>query len=101
MGTYFVAEIEMVTEECYKCGVLFAITAELQNARVKDHEFFYCPNGHAQYYPGQTEEERLKQLLDDERQCCISAREEANAIERRLIATKGVVTKLKNSLNNK
>lgn len=54
------ASVDFVTETCYKCSVLFAITAQFQRERRNDHSLeFYCPNGHRQYYMGKTPEEKV------------------------------------------
>jgi hypothetical protein len=39
-----------VLVECYKCGVVFAVSEKFDNGRRKDKESFYCPNGHRQAY---------------------------------------------------
>ena len=95
MSNHFIDEVELITVECCNCHMLFAVTKGFNDERRKDHEYFYCPAGHAQHYPGKSNEQKLRERLEEEQRCCISAREEANAIERRLRATRGVVTKLK------
>lgn len=53
--------VDMVTEVCYKCDVLFAMTAAYKEERRKDHDLeFYCPNGHGQVYSGKTDTEKLR-----------------------------------------
>jgi len=113
MGEYFVANTTLVTIECYKCHILFAIPREFNDKqlRLKERGGFSCPNGHSQVYTGEREEvklrrqlvdqKKLKQRLADEQQCCIQAHEEANRFERSLRATKGVVTKLKKKASSK
>lgn len=51
---------DLITETCYSCGVLFAMTEDFKNNRLKDRKSFYCPSGHAQHYLGETDTERLK-----------------------------------------
>lgn len=36
--------------ECYKCGVVFAVSSELQGYWKRDKTDFYCVNGHRQSY---------------------------------------------------
>lgn len=48
--------------ECYKCGVMFGMTAEMDSNRHKDKKSFYCPNGHGQVYCQSTEEKLRKRL---------------------------------------
>lgn len=66
-GMSLTVEQKLVTEECCSCHVLFAITDDFQRARRRDKATFYCPNGHAQSYAGKTEEQKLREQLDEER----------------------------------
>lgn len=51
---------------CWKCGCLYALTQHFMGQRRKDHNGFYCPNGHEGFFGAETEEERLKQQLAKE-----------------------------------
>lgn len=53
-----------VTKTCCTCHVQYKITAEHQQQLMQSHETFYCPNGHSLYFPGETEEEKLKKQLE-------------------------------------
>jgi hypothetical protein len=44
--------------DCSNCGVTFAITNDYEQRRREDKRSFYCPNGHTQFYPGETGKER-------------------------------------------
>lgn len=44
--------------ECARCGVEFAITGDYEKRRREDKKTFHCPNGHIQYFPGKTPDER-------------------------------------------
>jgi len=92
--TFFADGIEMVTVECCICHIIWAITKDYKNDKKNSHNWFYCPNGHKQHYPQESREERLQRLLDQEQNCCIAAREEANSMELSLRAYKDVVTKI-------
>lgn len=59
----FQVETGLVIEKCINCGILFAMPSELNRKRRRDHKNIYCPNGHAQYYPQLSEEEKLKSRL--------------------------------------
>lgn len=62
--------------ECSQCGIRFAVPAAWVQQRREDHTSWYCPNGHSQHWPQETDAEkwrreaqRLKQQLaqkDDE-----------------------------------
>jgi len=60
----YAVKTEMVTEECCNCGILFAFTKDFEERKRNDHEYFYCPRGHAQHYTGKSEAEKLKFQLD-------------------------------------
>jgi len=90
----YLTEIGMETLSC-GCGITFAAPKKWVEERKRDRKTFYCPNGCHRYYPKENEEERLKRLLAQEQRCCISARNEANTLERSVRAYKGQITKLK------
>lgn len=52
--------IEMFTEVCISCGIPFAIPKNYKDRLKVTHDTFYCPNGHSQFYPAETEAEKLK-----------------------------------------
>lgn len=60
-------EQQLITETCYSCGILFAMTKEFRDERLKDRRSFWCPNGHSQAYVGRTEAQKLKEQLEEER----------------------------------
>ena len=65
----YVDSVYLETEECYRCGMTFAMTRDFQNRRRNDHKSFYCPRGHSQYYAGKSETQKLKvQLSEKQRQ---------------------------------
>ena len=43
---------EFQVNECYKCGVEFAMPVILDETCQRDKQEFFCPNGHTQAYPG-------------------------------------------------
>ena len=92
--TIYVDNIEMDTHICGECGVVYATTKAFTNERRGDHKTFFCPNGHRRYYPQESKTERLERQLKSERQCCISAREEANRLEKQLYGMKGFARKM-------
>ena len=96
----YLAEIGMSVSVCEGCGITWAAPIKWHEERIQDHKTFYCPNGCKRYYPQENEEEILARLLDQERSCCIAAREEAKTLERQTRAYKGHVTRLKKKLGN-
>lgn len=65
MSYHFVGGVRYVTEQCCNCGMAFAMTEDFRARRKKDKTTFYCPAGHAQHYVGKTEEQELREKLDE------------------------------------
>jgi hypothetical protein len=96
MTTTYVGTLSAVG--CPTCGMVFGVPPIFEIERRRDHASFYCPAGHRQYYPHKSDEElleeerqrakRLSQRLEDEYQ-------QHRKTERRLNATRGVVTRTK------
>jgi hypothetical protein len=63
--TVYTGTLEVI--ECTACGVTYGLTSHYQQHRRDDHKSWYCPNGHRQHYPQQSEAERLKDQLARER----------------------------------
>jgi hypothetical protein len=42
--------VTLVTEECYACGIVFAMPLEVNKRLRTKGGTFYCPNGHSQVY---------------------------------------------------
>lgn len=53
-----------ITETCCNCGIPFAITRGLYDLlqREKRSRTFYCPNGHAQHYTGESDKAKAERL---------------------------------------
>ena len=87
--------IEFRRMQC-PCGFVYFVPKDWALLREQNHKSWYCPScKEARYYPAETEKERLECLLQQERNCCITAREEANYFEKRAQGYKGYATKLK------
>lgn len=50
MSATFQENVTLVTEHCFKCGVLFAMPSSMKEVCLRDKSSFYCPNGHGQIY---------------------------------------------------
>lgn len=95
---------ELVVEECCNCGCQFAMESRFASKRREDHEWWYCPAGHAQHYTAKTQAEKER---DEARTALARAREslafESARAERERashIATKGQLTKLRNRVQH-
>ena len=82
MSILFVGNIRFRTEECCNCGMPFAMTEDFHDRRRNDHELFYCPYGHEQYYSGKSNEEKLKERLAQEQARSMKAENKAGKISR-------------------
>jgi hypothetical protein len=50
--------------ECAGCSLPFGVTSTFERQRRDDHRTFYCPNGHNNFYPHETENEKLKRKAE-------------------------------------
>lgn len=57
--------VDMTLTECARCGVSFAFSKTTVNARRQDHDTFYCPFGHGNFYPEKSDVEILRQTLEE------------------------------------
>lgn len=95
--------INLFVTDCARCGVIFAITKNLEERRREDHKEFYCPNGHSMVFYGDTEADKLRRQLKNEKQyhewtqeSLEAARDVARSADYRARAAKGQLTKMRN-----
>lgn len=81
--------------QCYSCGSIFWMSLQLEIARRENHKNFYCPNGHSQYFPSETEAERLKRQLKWAKDATANANARADQAEASRRAYKGQATRLR------
>jgi len=88
--------------DCCVCGISFGLPKHYADARQEDHRTFYCPNGHNLAWSHQSEAEkakaeaeRLRGELAAARQDAKYQRERREAEQRRVIAFKGQLTRVK------
>jgi hypothetical protein len=74
MGAVLAFTHQLETETCCKCGVEYAMPQSLQRARREDHQMFYCPNGHPQYFIGETDADKYKRLYEAEQRAVLAAK---------------------------
>ena len=80
---------------CCECGIIWAAPAHFIKERRNDHKWFYCPNGHRQHYPQESEEERLRRERDRLRQEQAYLEGRVAEEERRAATYKGHATRLR------
>jgi len=103
LGTQTFVET-LVVEKCYLCHCSFGLSQSHYNRARNYGEAFFCPSGHSQVYTTTRvmELEKNVQALRDQRDRAEARVAEQKAItkltEKRLQATKGVVTRTKNRI---
>lgn len=56
-------DVSMKVIQCANCHMPFAVPSRFEEDRRNDHESFFCPKGHSQFFPGKSDEERLRETL--------------------------------------
>jgi len=85
----------MVFETCCDCGVAFGMPESYQQMlRRNAGREFYCPNGHAQQYMGETFDQQLKRAKAQ----AAFHRDQREAAERQLRAQRAATTRARNRL---
>jgi hypothetical protein len=85
-----------VSVRCAECAVNFAIPSPLSDVLNVSGETFYCPFGHAQYFPkGLSDVQIQKRRADDLERQLASAQEDARSERASHRATKGHLTRAK------
>ena len=97
-----IAAIELKTIACAACSMDIYLSPAYVQQRRDDHQTFFCPAGHSNYFPEQSSEEKLRDRLAREthgrEQAEARARHNADRAERSArsaAAYKGQATKLK------
>jgi len=63
---------------CSVCGIELCLPTKFLKQRREDHVAFFCPNGHGQHFPGETEAQPLaKKLAEAEKR--LKEREQSDA----------------------
>ena len=85
-------------EVCIECGMTFAVPEEYYKNKKNNHDSFFCPEGHEQYYSGKSNCELLRehnQNLITERN---KAKVEIHRLENSNRALKAHLTRKKNKI---
>jgi hypothetical protein len=82
--------LQLESCECAACGTVFGMNPHLERQLRQSHATFYCPAGHSNYFPGESEAERVKRLLKEEeaRHARTLARENTERMEKEKLARK-------------
>lgn len=103
-------DVVLIVENCIECGIVHAIPRELRTRYQERGGFWMCPNGHSQGWKesnSQSATDKLRAELESAKntnryyaQRTNELHEQKEGYKRRLAATKGTVTKLKNRAAN-
>ena len=107
-------DVDLHVLSCCNCGMTFAVPDAWVTDRRRNHDTWYCPNGHGQHFPGKTdaekanaEAERLRGELAAARQDkkywydrTKEERQAKEAVERSRSAIKGQLTRVKRRVVN-
>lgn len=84
---------------CGVCGITFAAPEDLLERARRDHVTnFWCPLGHKLHYLGETEEQKLRRQLKQERINSGWYHDQLQASERSKAAIKGHLTRARNKV---
>lgn len=101
-----IVQQEMELKNCPVCFIVYAAPVQLMNARRRDGEAFYCPNGHSLSFKDnendrvRRERDRLKQENARLEDAVAAQRRNREAAERQAAAYKGQATKLRARVSN-
>jgi hypothetical protein len=83
--------VKLKTETCCRCGVLFAMPATLQQAALDQRgpggRRFWCPNGHEQWYVGESEAQQQKRRAERVERALEASRAYGRAVQDQLDAS--------------
>lgn len=79
-------EIKIQQETCVteSCGVAFWIDEKLQQRLVETKRNFYCPNGHAMHYLGETDKVKLIRVQNEKRTLELEKNAEIERLKKQL-----------------
>lgn len=52
---------------CPSCQVIFWVSQDYHSLLMRTHREFFCPKGHSQWYPGESDEKKIARLTRDKR----------------------------------
>lgn len=55
-------DVQFTLIHCCQCHMPFTITTDFYNKLLACHNHFYCPQGHAQHFGGESDAERERRL---------------------------------------
>jgi hypothetical protein len=87
---------DIVITCCYDdCGIAFAVPDWWYKGKQKTHASFYCPNGHRQHVPDESDEEKMRRERDIARQQLARAEQETAEARREALRAQKETKRLK------
>lgn len=107
--TTFTLEVIHIT--CYECSISFGMPQAFYKSRKRDHETWFCPAGHKQYFCDKTDDQKKIQELKNDLQAEINERKffekdskitrnRNKELKKEKAGLKGQITKTKNRIKN-
>lgn len=84
-------EVEMELHNCCSCGILFYVPAHFLDAKRKNHDDFWCPNGHKLHYRGGKTEDQIRKENETLKRENMTFRHNLEQMEAKLSGTKPVL----------
>lgn len=81
--------------ECCRCGIRYAVPDSFAAKRRRDHRDFYCPNGHSQHFPQESDIEKERRLRREAENKAEREQVWRHCAERSASAFKGHLTRIK------
>lgn len=101
----FISEEKFIVIQCASCGISFAVTNNFKQRRLNDHNTFYCPTGHSNYYAQESDIDKANRLAREAQektnrlQKCIDHKKDIIKRQDYVVRHfKGEVTKLKSKI---
>ncbi len=85
--------LEVLT--CSECGIPHAMPRHYVQTKREDHTGWKCPNGHGQYFPQESDAEKLQRQLDREKDRRARIAAERDQLAASLRSQKGATTRAK------
>lgn len=92
MGTTTI-QITLKAETCCTCGMVFGLSEQIYTRRRSDHDRFYCPAGHPQYYSAESDKERAEKAAKRAQELLDQSRRDHDVTKRVLEATNSTLSK--------
>lgn len=77
-------DVPMALIHCAECNMPFTITTDLRDKLKKSHKSFFCPIGHSQFFPAKSDEEKLREQIQEQSAKIIRLQSEKMKLEKQV-----------------